>query len=67
VLAWQRYTQVERSAAAVWDRPHNTMECQYWNERLSLAQRRYLMTMETLAKVRRLALPALLVNMLEKQ
>ena len=67
VLAWLRYTQVERSAAAVWGRSHNTPEGQYWDKRLSAAQRRYLRAIETLTRVRRMGLPMLQVNIAEKQ
>lgn len=40
---------------------------EYWEKRLSAAQRRYLRACEALARVRRLALPALQVNIGDKQ
>lgn len=67
VLAWLRYTQVERSAASVWGDSHTLERGAYWDKRLSAAQRRYLRAIETLARVRRLALPMLQVNIAEKQ
>jgi hypothetical protein len=67
VLTWLRYTQVERSAASVWGGSHTSESGAYWDKRLSAAQRRYLRAIETLARVRRLALPMLQVNIAEKQ
>ncbi len=67
VLAWLRYTQVERAAANTWGDSHSLTSGAYWDKRLSAAQRRYLRAIETLARVRRLALPMLQVNIAEKQ
>jgi hypothetical protein len=39
----------------------------FWERRLSAAQRRYLRAVETLARVRRLQLPAVQVNIAEQQ
>ena len=39
----------------------------YWEKRVSSAQRRYLRALETLARVRRLRLPAVQVNIAEQQ
>jgi hypothetical protein len=67
VLAWLRYTQVERAAANTWGDSHSLTSGAYWDKRLSAAQRRYLRAIETLARVRRTALPMLQVNIAEKQ
>lgn len=67
VLAWLRYTQVERAAANNWSGSHSLTVGTYWDKRLSAAQRRYLRAIETLARVRRTALPMLQVNIAEKQ
>lgn len=40
---------------------------EFWERRLSAAQRRYLRAVETLARVRRLQLPAVQVNIAEQQ
>ena len=67
VLAWLRYQMVERGATAALSGSHGLVQGAYWDKRLSSAQRRYLRAIETLARVRRLALPMLQVNIAEKQ
>ena len=42
-------------------------QCDFWERRLSAAQRRFLRATETLARVRRLQLPAVQVNIAEQQ
>ena len=42
-------------------------QADHWERRVSAAQRRYLRAIETLARVRRLRLPAVQVNIAEKQ
>jgi len=42
-------------------------QADFWERRLSAAQRRYLRAVETLARVRRLNLPAVQVNIAEQQ
>ncbi len=42
-------------------------KCDFWERRLSAAQRRYLRACETLVRVRRLQLPAVQVNIAEQQ
>ncbi len=42
-------------------------QAEFWERRLSAAQRRYLRASETLARVRRLQLPAVQVNIAEQQ
>lgn len=42
-------------------------QCDFWERRLTAAQRRFLRASETLARVRRLQLPAVQVNIAERQ
>lgn len=67
VLAWVAYTNTERHAASVWNGSHTLSVGEYWDKRVSAAQRRYLRAVETLARVRRLQLPAVQVNIAEQQ
>ena len=43
------------------------VQADFWERRLSAAQRRFLRATETLARVRRLQLPAVQVNIAERQ
>lgn len=68
VGSWLRLSYVEYVVG------HNTVEgnftlnqADFWERRQSAAQRRYLRAIETLARVRRLRLPAVQVNIAEKQ
>lgn len=56
VLAWMRYND-----------ELTIVQAEFRERRLSAAQRRYLRAVETLARIRRLALPALQVNIADKQ
>jgi hypothetical protein len=40
---------------------------EFWEHRLSMAQKRYLTACETLAKIRKMAVPALQLNIGDKQ
>jgi len=62
VIAWVGYTDTERRASSVWSDSHTLTSGEYWNKRVSAAQRRYLRAIETLARVRRLGLPAVQIN-----
>jgi hypothetical protein len=67
VLCWTRLQMAEK-----WyiDRHLEgvTLEVgRYWEERLSAIQRRYLRAVETLARIRRMGLPAIQVNIGDKQ
>lgn len=61
-LTWIGYTNVERRASGIWSESHTVSSGEYWDKRVSAAQRRYLRAVETLARVRRLQLPALQGN-----
>lgn len=67
VLAWLRYTHVERCAANTWGGSHSLPLGEYWDKRLSAAQRRYLRAIETLARVRRMGPAVLQVNIAQQQ
>lgn len=56
----QRYTRATRESMSL-------ALGDYWERKLSSAQRRYLRAAETLARIRRLALPVMQVNVAEKQ
>lgn len=62
-----RLEAVERGYTKVMSESHTLTLGDYWERRLSAAQRRYLRAVETLARVRRLRLPALQVNIGENQ
>lgn len=64
---WVHYHMVEYRYTAIMAGSVTAGEGLYWEKRLSTAQRRYLRAIETLAKVRRMKLPALQVNIGEKQ
>jgi hypothetical protein len=61
-LAWLRYNVTEYRYTVVTNGEQTIRQADYWERRLTLAQRRYLKAIETLAKVRRLALPVLQLN-----
>ena len=67
VLCWLRMSHVELHYTAMsnHDRPLSLRE--YWERRLSATQRRYLRACETLARVRRLRLPSLQINVGDSQ
>jgi len=67
VLCWLRLQLAEYNYTGVMSENHTLTLGEYWEKRLSGAQRRYLRACETLARIRRLALPALQVNIGEKQ
>jgi hypothetical protein len=66
-LCWLRLQLVEQSYSGVMAESHTLTLGDYWERRLSAAQRRYLRACETLARVRRLRLPALQVNIGQEQ
>ena len=67
VLAWLRYTDVERRANSAWSGSHTLARGAYWDKRLSAAQRRYLRAIETLARIRKLGPKVLQVNIAAQQ
>ncbi len=67
-MCWLRLAYVEYQYSAVSTQPNATArQLTYWDKRLSAAQRRYLRAIETLARVRKLTLPALQINIGEQQ
>jgi hypothetical protein len=66
-LCWIRLQNVEHSYSGIMGQEHTLTLGDYWERRLSAAQRRYLRACETLARVRRLRLPAVQVNIADKQ
>jgi len=66
-LCWLRLQCVEQRFSYITNEGCTLAQGDYWERRLSAAQRRYLRAVETLARVRRLRLPALQVNIGENQ
>lgn len=63
VVAWLYLGYVEYQYSAMTTQDNLSIKrAEYWERRLSAAQRRYLRATETLARVRRLQLPAVQVN-----
>ncbi len=67
VLCWLRLQLIEYRYSDVMSQNITLTLGQYWEKRLSAAQRRYLRACETWARIQRLALPTLQVNIAEKQ
>ncbi|MCE5237180.1 hypothetical protein LLH23_01645 [bacterium] len=62
VLCWMRLQLTEYRYSEFLKAGGSFQEAEYWEKRLSANQRRYLRAVETLARIRRLALPAIQVN-----
>ena len=67
VLCWMRLQCIEQKYSNISTQSISLALADYWERRLSAAQRRYLRACETLARVRRLRLPALQVNIGQEQ
>ncbi len=68
VGAWLRLSFIEYNYSVLSvDGDATIKRVEYWERRLSAAQRRYLRAIETLARVRRLQLPAVQVNIGNQQ
>jgi len=68
VGAWLRLSHIEYTYNHALNAGNQTLaQADFWERRLSAAQRRYLRAVETLARVRRLQLPAVQVNIAEQQ
>lgn len=68
VLCWLRLAYVEHQFTGATMKGDNTMtQVQHWDKRLNAAQRRYLRAIETLARVRKLGVPAVQVNIAQQQ
>jgi hypothetical protein len=60
---WLRYQWVENALAGYMGQQEvRFVELEFWEKRLSATQRRYLRALETLARIRRLELPPVQVN-----
>jgi len=66
-LCWLRLQMVEQCYTSRHAESVTLAVGKYWEERLAATQRRYLRAVEALARIRRLGLPALQVNIGEKQ
>lgn len=62
VLAWLRYQWVEHQVTELIGSDSTFELSRHWDRKLTEAQRRYLRAVEALARVRKMALPALQVN-----
>jgi hypothetical protein len=62
VLCWLRYGSVEHSYTVITTEGGTYERLRYWEQRLNAAQRRYLRALETLARIRKLQLPPIQVN-----
>jgi hypothetical protein len=67
VLCWMRYGQVEYTYTTKMSSATTFQQLRYWEQRLNAAQRRYLRAVETLARVRKLQLPAMQINIASQQ
>lgn len=66
-LCWLRLQCVEQRYAGMTSQSIGIPQADYWERRLSAVQRRYLRAVESLARVRRLRLPTMQVNIADKQ
>lgn len=67
VTAWLRVQACESQLAFRMTGQHSIAVLEFWERRLSMAQRRYLSACESLAKIRKMAIPALQLNIGDKQ
>jgi hypothetical protein len=67
VLCWLRMSHVEFNHTAISNRDTPLSVRDHWERKLSATQRRYLRACETLARVRRLRLPSLQINVGDRQ
>jgi hypothetical protein len=67
VTSWLRVQWLESQLAMYMGKQMRFAELEFWERRLSMAQRRYLAACETLAKIRKMKVPALQFNIGDKQ
>ena len=67
ILCWLRLHHVEFRYTAVVENSIPLPRAYYWERRLSAAQHRYLQACESLARIRKLIIPIVQVNIGEKQ
>jgi hypothetical protein len=66
-LCWMRHNDLERRYTSVTQAGQTINQADYWERRLAASQRRYLRACETLARVQRMDLPAIQINVAEQQ
>ncbi len=66
-LCWLRLQVIEQQYSNVMAESVTLPQGDYWEHRLSAAQRRYLRACETLARIRKMQLPTLQVNIGQQQ
>lgn len=66
-LCWLRLQCVEQRYTNTTSQRIGIPQADYWERRLSAAQQRYLRAVEILARIRRLRLPTMQVNIADKQ
>jgi hypothetical protein len=67
ITCWLRVNWIESQLSMFMGRQMRFAELEFWERRLSMAQRRYLAACESLAKIRKMKVPALQLNIGEKQ
>lgn len=67
VITWLCVQYCESQLALMIGKDRSIKVLEFWERRLSMAQRRYLAACETLAKVRKMKIPAVQVNIGDKQ
>jgi hypothetical protein len=67
VICWLRLQHYEQQVAFRMKGSYSLPALEFWERRLSMAQRRYTAACETLAKIRKMKIPAVQFNIGEKQ
>lgn len=67
VMCWLRYGIVEYTYTGITHGTATYEKLRYWEQRLNAAQTRYTRALEALARIRKLNLPAIQVNIADQQ
>jgi hypothetical protein len=67
VLSWMRLGYVEYAYTSITNGQETYERLNYWEKRLNAAQRRFLRASETLARVRKISLQAIQINIANQQ
>jgi hypothetical protein len=67
VTSWLRVNWLESQLAMYMGKQMRFVELEFWERRLTMAQKRYLAACETLAKIRKMKIPSLQFNIGDKQ
>jgi|GEM_PF-1187461 len=67
ITCWLRMQHCEQQVAFRMNGSYSLTVLEFWERRLSMAQRRYLAACESLAKIRKMSVPALQLNIGDKQ